>query len=84
MNEYIEEMLNDNECILADGFNKAIIGISQGLQPKAIYNMQKCIHILMERDSMNIDEAEEFFDFNVLGGLNENSPIFIIQNEDLI
>jgi len=53
----------------ADGFDEAIIGIGQRCgQPDLIaYDYDKCIEIL-ERD-MTYDEAIEYFEFNVVGGM---------------
>ena len=43
----------------------------------AVYDRQKCIEILMERDGMTDEEAVEYFDYNVTGAwVGENTPIF--------
>ena len=85
MNKELEMLLDFNQCLLADGFNEAIIGISQCNTVKAIYSSKKCIDILMERDKMSEEEAVEFFQFNVVGSyMGDKTPIFIILQDDVI
>ncbi len=71
--EYNEDML------FADGFGKALIGtVSRvGRQTVALYNTFTCLEILMVRDGMTEEEAQEFFEFNVLGSyVGPNTPCF--------
>ena len=85
MNEELKMALNFNECLTADGFDEAIIGISQCNTVKAVYSSKKCIDILMKRDKMSKEDAVEFFEFNVVGSyMGDNTPIFIILQDDLI
>ena len=69
------------ETLLADGFEKALIGVAeQGGVRKvlAVYDKSKCIEILMDRNNWSEEEAIEFFDFNVIGGyIGEYTPIFM-------
>lgn len=53
--------------LLADGFEEAFVGIVGrcGQPVVAIYDRVDCIGVLMRRDGMTADEAEEFFEFNV-------------------
>ena len=63
--EELENELGDyrEHALLADGFDQAIIGVGYrpGSDPIVIYDRHKCISILMERDGMSPDEADEFF-----------------------
>ena len=65
--------------MLADGFEDAFIGIGQQFNRHfAIYDRQKCIEILMERDELNEEEAEEHFEFNVVGAwVGHGTPVFV-------
>ena len=36
--EELQLELQDNECLLADGFETALIGITDGINPVAIYD----------------------------------------------
>jgi uncharacterized protein YjlB len=64
---------------MADGFEEALIGFGTRFNtPVTIYNLSKCIDILVERDGMSHDEAQEYMDFNVLGAyVGEETPIFL-------
>ena len=80
----------DNKIQLADGFEDAYIGlVRQFTEPSlAVYDRNKCIQILVDRDGMSEDEAEEYFQFNVEGAwVGENTPMFLLQslklNEEL-
>lgn len=70
--------LEEFEALLADGFNEALVGYAfRQTGPVALYDRDKCITILMERDGMSLEGAVEFFEFNVLGAwVGENTPIF--------
>ena len=66
------------EAILADGLDGALVGIAEVHgRHLAIYDTHAVVQILHERDGMDLDEAEEFFWFNVVGAyVGPNTPIF--------
>ena len=69
----------EENILLADGFNEALIGTGEraGSLPVAVYDRQKCIDILCKQD-MSREEAEEYFDFNVIGAyVGKQTPIFV-------
>ena len=69
MNSSNNSNSGENMAILfADGFEDAFIGIGErnGIQ-FATYDYGKCVRILVERDGMTEEEAEEFIEYNVLG-----------------
>jgi hypothetical protein len=74
-----EQLIDENpDALLADGYDEALIGIGRRIsQPAlAIYDREKCIEILCRE--MNLEEAEEFFEFNVSGSwMGPNTPIFL-------
>ena len=78
-NFILESTSEDEEILLADGFEKAFVGIARQFgKPFAVYDRFKCIHILTDRDGMLLDEAEEYFQYNVEGAyVGENTPAFI-------
>ena len=56
------------ELLIADGFDKAIIGVSTSFNKMSVaYDTNKCIKILMSRDKMSREEAMEYFEYNVAG-----------------
>lgn len=71
---------HDFEVILADGFEDAFIGFAERCisQPCAVYDYARAVQILVNRDGMSEEEAEEFLQFNVLGAyVGEQTPWFI-------
>lgn len=74
---------NAEEPILtADGFDGALIGYAEVFcghtsRNRAVYDRQASIDILVKRDGMTPDEADEFFEFNVQGALIDGAPIFL-------
>lgn len=82
--EIIEDIIEiegeDNEILLADGFEDAYMGLARQFTktPLAIYDRNKCIDILVNRDGMSEEEAEEYFQYNVEGAwVGENTPMFL-------
>jgi len=78
--DIIEIEGEDNEILLADGFEDAYMGIARQFTktPLAIYDRNKCIDILVNRDGMSEEEAEEYFQYNVEGAwVGENTPMFL-------
>jgi hypothetical protein len=71
----------DEEILTADGFDHALIGTCEraGGQPTiAMYDTDKCLAILRERDGMTEEEAEEYFYFNVVGAwVGDYTPCFV-------
>ena len=69
----------DEGVLLADGFEEALIGIGHRFTlAVAVYDRQKCLDILMSRDGMTDEEAEEYLSFNVEGAfMGEHTPVFV-------
>ena len=68
------------DMLLADGFEAAFIGIGErcGQPDVAVYDRDKCLEILQSDQGMRYEEAEEFFEFNVLGAwVGEQTPMFV-------
>jgi hypothetical protein len=74
MLESVLEKYPDEEFLIADGFNAAILGVDEKSM-RLIYSITKCIEILME--DMSEEEAFEYFYYNVSGAyMGEKTPIF--------
>ena len=72
--------MKEEPVMQADGFDKAVIGITDGFggQLNLVYDIEKCLKILMSRDGMDREEALEFFTFNVSGAyVGKGTPIFV-------
>lgn len=76
-----EQLAETNEeALMADGLEDALIGICYrfGQSPLATYDYNKCIEILVKRDGMTEEEADEFLQYNTLGAwLGEMTPVFV-------
>ena len=76
--EQIMDALVDAEALLAEGFESALIGHTQGGNTVAVYDYDMCVHVLMERDGMSCMDAVEFMEFNVVGSYaGEKTPLFV-------
>ncbi len=78
-NRILKGILNyyeDEELLLADGFDDAVIGVDESTM-RIIYSSSRSIEILIERDNMTPDEALEYFDYNVKGAyIGDPQPIW--------
>ena len=65
--------------LLADGFEQAFVGIGRQFNTMfSVYDYDKCIEILMSRDGLTEEEAEEHMSFNVTGAyVGEHTPVFL-------
>jgi len=67
------------DAYLADGFEEAFVGFARrcGQPTLAVYDVDKCVVILVERDGMTYEEAREFLEFNSIGAwVGENTPVW--------
>jgi hypothetical protein len=77
--ETIEAHLaDDEEIVLADGFEKAFVGIARQFgKPFAVYDRGLCLAALTEQE-MSPEEAEEYMAYNTEGAwVGENTPAFL-------
>ena len=70
-------MSNEEEPLRADGFNQAIIGNEYNTN-RVVYSIERMLQILIDRDGMSMEEAIEFFDFNIGGAyVGEMTPMYV-------
>ena len=85
-----KELLNylsyeDEEIMLMDGFEEAFIGLSKrcGQPTLATYSFIKMMEILVERDDMTWEEADEYIMYNCEGAwMGDLTPIILHEYED--
>jgi hypothetical protein len=68
------------DAIILTDLDEAIIGIveSFGGGSRILYDKNKILDLLMERDGMTHSESEEYYDFNIIGGyFGEMNPVFL-------
>lgn len=67
-------------AILLDGFEDCIIGIVEefGNGRRILYSKDMILDKLQERDGMTSSEAEEFYEYNILGlHAGEQNAVFL-------
>lgn len=78
MLERILENFDDEEFLIADGFDDAVIGYEEN-DMRIIYSVKKCIEILMV--DMEYSDAMEYFTYNVSGSyVGDKGPIWCWDN----
>ena len=78
--DLIVEYHEDEEILKADGFDRAVIGIELGTM-RLVYSVTKCLEILMVDDEMSLEDAMEYFEYNVRGSyVGEKTPIWCEDN----
>ena len=76
IDDFSDAVAPDEEIIVPDDLDGAFLGISaEEDPPRAVYSIEKCIEILSKE--MTVDEAEEYFWYNVAGAKGPNFPLFI-------
>lgn len=70
----------NSEAVLFTGYESAIIGIAERCSCEAlvVYDAERCVDILMQRDGMSEEDARDFFAFNTLGcWAGPGTPLFL-------
>jgi hypothetical protein len=68
----------DDAALVFNGFDAAVIGMGYrcGQPPVVVYDRDRIVRVLVEKDLMTEEEAEEFIDHNIVGGwIGERTPI---------
>tara|TARA_Y100000356_G_C11112698_1_gene210480 strand:+ start:28 stop:297 length:270 start_codon:yes stop_codon:yes gene_type:complete len=75
--EQLMEILAEEECLTADGFEDALVGCTYGANVVAVYDINKMIEVLIE-EGMEYEDAVEFLDYNVVGAyVGDKTPQYI-------
>jgi len=70
----LTEAYPEEEFLIADGFDSAIIGI-ESTTMRIIYSVSKCIEIIAK--DCSLEDAEEYFEYNVrCAYVGEKTPIW--------
>ena len=71
----IFDLFEDEQFLIADGLDDAVIGLDESTM-RLIYSTSKSIQILME-NGLNPEDAIEFFEYNIKGAyMGEKTPIW--------
>jgi hypothetical protein len=70
----------DPDILFADGWDEAFIGLTANHHHAivAVYDYDRIIEIMMERDGVTYEDAEDFVGFNIVGAyVGERTPIYV-------
>ena len=71
------EVLAEEECLTADGFDAALVGCTYGANVVAVYDIQRMIEVLVN-EGMEHDDAVEFLEYNVVSAyLGDKTPLYV-------
>ena len=71
------EILEEEECLTADGFDIALVGCTYGANVVAVYDIDKMIETLID-EGLEWGEAAEFLEYNVVGAyVGEKTPKYM-------
>tara|TARA_R100001594_G_scaffold138882_1_gene182804 strand:- start:149 stop:403 length:255 start_codon:yes stop_codon:yes gene_type:complete len=77
-------MSREIEMLTADGLENALLGqmaVDRWTdQPYEVlvYSVEKILNVLMERDGMTSEEAQEYFDYNIEGAyVGPGTPVYV-------
>jgi hypothetical protein len=68
----------DEDALIYDGLDAAVIGMGHrcGQPPTVVYDHDRIVRALVERDLVTEEEAVEWIDHNIIGGwIGERTPI---------
>lgn len=75
--EHLMDILAEEDCLTADGFEDALVGCTYGANVVAVYDINKMIEVLI-CEGMDYDDAVEYLDYNVVSAhMGEKTPLYI-------
>jgi len=73
--------------IILEGFDSAILGVGESAgwdSPCIVYDYQKCLDVLMQKNDWEREDAIEWMDYNVINAhMGEGNPVFVFPSQDL-
>jgi hypothetical protein len=65
-----------SEILKIDGFDNAVIGVQEGIQPRLVYDLWKIVDVLKEE--MSEEDALDYIAYNITGAyVGESTPIIV-------
>ena len=75
--EELMKVLEEEECLTADGFDNALVGFTCGPNMVAVYDVQLMVKVLQE-EGMSAEDAVEHLDYNVIGShVGDKTPQYM-------
>jgi hypothetical protein len=74
------DLCGEDALLFMDGHDDAIIGVAERDGAfVVVYDQKRVLRKLCQRDGMDDEEAEEFFEFNIAGAfMGDQTPIFMM------
>tara|TARA_R100000995_G_scaffold65129_1_gene34194 strand:- start:35 stop:271 length:237 start_codon:yes stop_codon:yes gene_type:complete len=64
------------DILKIDGFDEAIIGVQEGIQPRLVYDLWKIVDVLTE--DMSEEDALDYIAYNITGAyVGESTPVIV-------
>lgn len=77
-----QELACDEPMLFADGFDDAVIGVTEGSPHRAVYSIDKMIEIMMEDEECDYDDALDYLCYNTFSAyVGEHTPIYVWTEE---
>lgn len=78
------ELLEENEALIPDGFEEAVVGCGYGANVVAVLDAERIVNILIEKEGMDMDDAIEHMDYNIVGSyVGEKTPLYVVLDSQL-
>ena len=75
---HLLKKLEEEGCLLLPEMERALIGISEGIYPKAVYDRDICLNILEDVMMIDPETAITYFYSTLVGTLGaDNSPLIV-------
>jgi hypothetical protein len=76
---FCSDFSGDEKLVFIDGHDDAILGVAEVEgDTRVVYDHGAVIRRLMRRDGMDLEGAEEFFNYNIEGcNVSPSAPIFL-------
>ena len=69
---------NGDELLKIDGFDEAIIGVQESIEPKLVYDIDKIAEILMTREQMSEEDSHDYISYNITSAyVGKKTPILV-------
>lgn len=77
----LQDILTQSGAIVMEEFADALVGHSVGTTPRAIYDVEKMIGVLQDREKWTEEECWEWLEYNTFPtfhpNMSKNAPIFL-------
>ena len=68
----------EDQLLKIAGFDEAIIGVQESIEPKLVYDIDKIAEILMTRDEMSEEDAYDYISYSITSAyVGEKTPIIV-------